>query len=94
MGAGVRNQTTIRWADKQGLERLTPRELEILELISAGLSNTAIAHRLSVMDRTIESHIARIFTKLGLSPGPDGNRRVLAVLAYLRDSDRAASSSR
>jgi DNA-binding NarL/FixJ family response regulator len=86
MSAGVRDQTTDRWSGKQGLERLTPRELEILELISAGLSNTAIADRLSVMDRTIESHIARIFTKLGLSPGPDENRRVLAVLAYLRDT--------
>ena len=88
MSAGVRNQATSRWSGKQGLERLTPRELEILELISAGLSNTAIADRLSVIDRTIESHIARIFTKLGLSPGPDGNRRVLAVLAYLRGADR------
>jgi DNA-binding NarL/FixJ family response regulator len=88
MSAGVRDQAMNQWPGNQGLERLTPRELEILELISAGLSNTAIAHRLSVMDRTIESHIARIFTKLGLSPGRDGNRRVLAVLAYFHDTDR------
>jgi DNA-binding NarL/FixJ family response regulator len=87
MSTGVRDQTTRRWSGKQGLERLTPRELEILELISAGLSNNAIADRLSLMERTIESHIARIFTKLGLSPGPDENRRVLAVLAYLRDTE-------
>jgi DNA-binding NarL/FixJ family response regulator len=83
MSAGVRDQAMDRRPGKQGLERLTPRELEILELISAGKSNTAIADQLSVMERTIESHIARIFTKLGLSPGPDANRRVLAVLAYL-----------
>ena len=88
MSAGVRDQAMNQWPGNQGLGRLTPRELEILELISAGLSNTAIADRLSVMERTIESHIARIFTKLGLSPGPDENRRVLAVLAYLRDTGR------
>jgi DNA-binding NarL/FixJ family response regulator len=87
MGAGVRDQTTAKRSGNQGLERLTPREFEILELISAGMSNTAIAERLSVMERTVESHIARIFAKLDLSPGPDENRRVLAVLAYLRDAE-------
>jgi DNA-binding NarL/FixJ family response regulator len=85
MDAGVRFQATEKWSGKQGLERLTPREFEILELISAGMSNTGIAERLSVMERTVESHIARIFVKLGLCPGPDENRRVLAVLTYLRD---------
>jgi len=87
MSAGVRDRAAGPRPGAQGLERLTPRELEILELISAGMSNTAIAGRLSVMERTIESHIARIFAKLGLSPGPDENRRVLAVLAYLRDTE-------
>jgi DNA-binding NarL/FixJ family response regulator len=87
MSAGVRDQATSRRSGTQGLERLTPRELEILELISAGMSNTAIAARLSVMERTIETHIARIFAKLGLSPGRDDNRRVLAVLAYLRGTE-------
>ena len=85
MSAGVREQAAER-SGNQGLGRLTRRELEILELISAGMSNTAIADKLSVMERTVESHIARIFAKLGLSPGPDENRRVLAVLAYLRDA--------
>jgi DNA-binding NarL/FixJ family response regulator len=87
MSAGVRDQAANRRTGNQGLERLTPRELEILELISIGMSNTGIASRLSVMERTIESHIARIFAKLGLSPAPDENRRVLAVLAYLRDAE-------
>jgi DNA-binding NarL/FixJ family response regulator len=66
------------------LDRLSDRELEILRLMSDGLSNTAIAERLSVMERTVESHTARMFCKLGLQPGGEGNRRVLAVLIYLR----------
>ena len=72
-----------RRQDSTALDRLSERELEILGLISDGLSNMAIAARLSVMERTIESHIARIFTKLDLAPGAEGNRRVLAVLLYL-----------
>ena len=75
---------TRRGHDECVLDSLSDRELEILTLISDGLSNTAIAERLSVMERTIESHIARMFCKLGLTPGGEGNRRVLAVLIYLR----------
>jgi len=70
--------------DPSPVDRLSERELEILGLISDGLSNTAIAARLSLMERTIESHIARMFSKLDLMPGAEGNRRVLAVLMYLR----------
>ena len=51
------------------------------------MANTGIPERLSVTERTVESHIARIFAKLGLCPGPDENRRVLAVLIYLRDTE-------
>jgi DNA-binding NarL/FixJ family response regulator len=72
-----------RRQDSTALDRLSERELEILGLMSDGLSNLAIAARLSVMERTIESHIARIFAKLDLVPGAEGNRRVLAVLMYL-----------
>ena len=86
MSTCVRDRTLARWCERQGLEALTGREREILELMSAGLSNTAIAVQLSIMERTTESHITRIFTKLGLAPGPDENRRVLAVLMYLRDA--------
>jgi len=75
---------TGRGHDASALDRLSERELEILGLMSDGLSNTAIAARLSVMERTIESHIARMFSKLDLMPGAEGNRRVLAVLIYLR----------
>jgi DNA-binding NarL/FixJ family response regulator len=64
--------------------RLTPREGEILSLMAQGLSNAAIGAKLALHAKTVETHIGRVFDKLGLPPLPDGNRRVLAVLAYLR----------
>jgi DNA-binding NarL/FixJ family response regulator len=85
MQTSVQERTTGAGSERQALRRLSGREREILGLISAGLSNTAIAERLTVMERTIESHIARIFAKLDLQPEPGENRRVLAVLIYLRD---------
>lgn len=86
MSTCVRDRVVERWCERQGMQGLTGREREILGLMSAGLSNTAIAGRLSIMERTIESHITRIFTKLGLAPGQDENRRVMAVLMYLREA--------
>ena len=68
----------------QPLAQLTPREREILSLIAEGRSNQAIGQRLFLSERTVESHVGSIFTKLGLLPTPDDHRRVLAVLAYLR----------
>lgn len=65
------------------LDSLTPRELDVLELMAEGWSNTAIAHRLFLSERTIETHTSSIFAKLGLDESPDGNRRVRAILAYL-----------
>jgi DNA-binding NarL/FixJ family response regulator len=62
---------------------LTPREREVLGLMAEGRSNAAIAARLFVTDKAIGKHINNIFTKLGLPPSEDDNRRVLAVLAYL-----------
>ncbi|MER7279623.1 LuxR C-terminal-related transcriptional regulator [Dactylosporangium sp. CA-139114] len=62
---------------------LTPREREVLGLMAEGRSNAAIAGRLFVTEKAIGKHIANIFTKLGLPPSEDDNRRVLAVLAYL-----------
>ncbi|MER6983106.1 response regulator transcription factor, partial [Streptomyces carpinensis] len=69
------------------LSRLTPRELEVLELMAQGRSNTAIATQLVVTERAIAKHTSNIFAKLGLEVSDDDNRRVLAVLAHL-DRDR------
>jgi DNA-binding NarL/FixJ family response regulator len=68
---------------REPLGRLTPRELEVLELMAQGRSNAAIAQQLSVTERAISKHIANIFDKLGLAVSDDDNRRVLAVLTYL-----------
>jgi len=56
----------------------------VLALIAEGLSNRAIAARLFVTERTVEAHVKQIFLKLDLNTHPDSHRRVLAVLAYLR----------
>ncbi|HYY81632.1 MAG TPA: response regulator transcription factor [Actinomycetes bacterium] len=66
------------------LERLTPRELEVLGLMAEGLSNQAIAERLVVTEGAVEKHISSIFAKLDLPGDAAGHRRVLAVLTYLR----------
>ncbi len=63
---------------------LTPREREVLALMAEGRSNTAIARALVVTEGAVEKHVANIFAKLGLPPDEDSNRRVLAVLAFLR----------
>jgi len=66
------------------LNRLSGREREVLQLMAQGLSNRAIADRLVIDVKTVETHIARIMTKLDLHQTPDEHRRVLAVLAWLR----------
>ncbi|MET8643108.1 response regulator transcription factor [Streptomyces sp. NPDC004074] len=66
------------------LERLTPREREVLALIAEGRSNGAIAHELVVSEAAVGKHISGIFSKLDLPPADATHRRVLAVLAYLR----------
>lgn len=68
---------------EQPLERLTPREREVLTLMAEGRSNAAIAARLFVSEKAVGKHTNAIFTKLDLPPAPDDNRRVLAVLAWL-----------
>jgi DNA-binding NarL/FixJ family response regulator len=66
------------------LAELTDREREVLALVAEGLSNQAIAQRLFVTERTVEAHTKLVFGKLGLEADASSNRRVLAVLAYLR----------
>lgn len=67
------------------LDTLTPREREVLGLMAEGQTNHAIAEQIVVTDRAVERHVTSIFEKLGLSAGDGGHRRVLAVLAFLRD---------
>ncbi|MER6508353.1 response regulator transcription factor [Nonomuraea sp. NPDC001636] len=63
---------------------LTPRELDVLEMMAEGRSNVAIAAALHFSESAVAKHTANIFTKLRIAPSADDNRRVLAVLAYLK----------
>lgn len=67
-----------------GLDLLSSRQTEVLSCMAEGLSNTGIARRLVLGGRTVESHVGAIFTKLGLLGDPEDDRRVLAVIQYLR----------
>ncbi|MGK4584005.1 response regulator [Kitasatospora sp. HPMI-4] len=67
----------------RALDRLTPREREVLALMAEGRNNQSIARELVVTEAAVVKHAGNIFTKLDLDP-TDGNRRVLAVLAHLR----------
>jgi DNA-binding NarL/FixJ family response regulator len=66
------------------LDRLSVREREVLALVAEGHSNVAIAKRLVVSEAAVGKHVGNILAKLDLPPTDDSNRRVLAVLAYLR----------
>lgn len=68
------------------LSRLTERELEVLEQVATGKSNGAIAETLYLSVRAIEKNVNSIFTKLDLTPEPETNRRVRAVLMYLAET--------
>ena len=66
------------------LQRLSDRERTVLTLMAEGRSNAGIAARLYLSPKTVERHVAAVFDKLGLPPDSDDNRRVLAVIAFLR----------
>jgi len=66
------------------IEELTPREREILALMAEGRSNQGICRALWLSPKTVETHIRGAFAKLGIREAPEDNRRVIAVLAYLR----------
>ncbi|MET9518586.1 response regulator transcription factor [Streptomyces sp. NPDC002994] len=66
------------------LERLTPREREVLALVAEGKSNAAVAGQLVVSEAAVGKHIGNILAKLDLPPADETHRRVLAVLTFLR----------
>jgi DNA-binding NarL/FixJ family response regulator len=72
-------------ARRGSLSQLTPREREVLALMAEGRSNAGIAETLVVSESAVEKHVGRIFEKLALPPADSDHRRVLAVLAYLRE---------
>ena len=65
------------------LQELSAREREVLGLMAEGLTNTGIAKRLFLSERTVEAHVRQVMLKLSLRESEDSNRRVLAVLAHL-----------
>jgi DNA-binding NarL/FixJ family response regulator len=81
--AEVVSQIIGRSARATELDRLTPREHEVLALMAQGLSNGGIADRLVVSLGAVEKHISNVFTKLDLDHEQSAHRRVLAVLTYL-----------
>lgn len=84
--AEVVSQILGRSQRSSDLDRLTPREREVLTLMAEGLSNGGIADRLVVSHGAVEKHISNVFMKLGLDVEESSHRRVLAVLTYLRGS--------
>lgn len=82
---------TVAASTRRDLGHLTPRELEVLDLMAQGFSNSGICERLHLSIKTVEPAVSSIFTKLDLPPGGQSNRRVLAVLAYV-DNQKSAHS--
>jgi DNA-binding NarL/FixJ family response regulator len=83
MDPEVISQLLSRRGADEPLGTLTPREREVLSLMAEGRSNAAIAARMFVTEKAVSKHTNNIFSRLGLPPSEDDNRRVLAVLAYL-----------
>ena len=84
MDQAIVAQLLARQRQADPLATLTERERDVLGLMAEGLSNQAIAGRLTLSEKTVESYIGAIFGKLALEPAPELHRRVLAVLTFLR----------
>jgi DNA-binding NarL/FixJ family response regulator len=80
------SQLVGRARESSPLDQLTPRERDVLSLMAEGLTDRGISERLFVTPNTVETHVRHIIGKLGLPATPADNRRVRAVLAYLRTS--------
>lgn len=80
----VVSQLVSRPRESGPLDRLSPREREVLALVAEGRSNRGIADLLGLTQKTVEGYVRGVFGKLGLADGAADNRRVLAVLRYLR----------
>jgi DNA-binding NarL/FixJ family response regulator len=87
-GSALDPEVVARMLDRRRpegpLDRLSPREREVLGRMAEGQSNQAIAESLGLSERVVERHVSSIFAKLELPSGAAGHRRVLAVLTYLR----------
>ena len=83
-------QLLTRTRPDAALNRLSPRERDVLALMAEGLGNTAIAERLFVTEGAVHKHIRSIFAKLDLPPDDRADLRVTAVLRYLEDTQRRA----
>ncbi|GLY18965.1 response regulator transcription factor [Kineosporia rhizophila] len=81
-------QLMTRSRPDPGMERLSPRERDVLALMAEGLGNTAISEKLVVTEGAVHKHIRSIFAKLDLAPTDHTDRRVVAVLKYLEDGER------
>jgi DNA-binding NarL/FixJ family response regulator len=79
----VEGLVASRVARSSSLDRLTPRERDVLEQMAQGRNNAGIAQALFLSERAVEKHINSLFSKLGLSEEPDVHRRVKAVLLFL-----------
>jgi DNA-binding NarL/FixJ family response regulator len=73
------------------LDTLSAREREVLAVMAEGRSNQAIGERLFLSPKTVEAYVRNVFTKLDLHEAADSNRRVLAVLAYLRAQPKVST---
>jgi len=80
------SQLVGRARESSPLDQLTQRERDVLSLMAEGLTDRGISERLFVTPNTVETHVRHIIGKLGLPATPADNRRVRAVLAYLRTS--------